>query len=883
MKTETQTQTEAAPARARQFLATILLASLLTAPPTHAALQYQRLKSFGDASLAGRTPVGRLLEGSDGALYGTTAYSFSHADFGGVVFRVNKDGADYRVLHRFGSSGDGSGLFAAVIEGSGNQIFGTAYNGGSNGVGVIFRMRRDGTGYSILRHFRTNDDGGQSPGGLVLSSDGMLYGTTRAGGSHTNAAGEGLGTVYKVNPDGSAFTVLHQFGSVADDGANPVAALIEGGDGRLYGTTEFGGSHSAGTVFSLDKAGGSYSILCHLGASSTDGSRPKASLLEGSDGVLYGTTVYTGTSFTRPLGTVFKLNRDGSGYSTLHPFIGAEGRGMYWALIEAENGMLYGTTFGGGNGLAGTVFRLNKDGSNFGVVHHFTGSPDDGDGPQAGVILCTDGNLYGATERGGVNVDAATSIGAGTLYRLNPDGGDYEVVRDFTADFSGEGLTPNRLLDGSDGNLYGTTEQGGTNSGGTVFRVHRDGSGFTVLHHFDVNFSDPLDPTAESPNDALIEGSDGALYGTTRNGGLHGAGSVFRVNRDGTGYTVLHHFQFSGPISLEGPSAGLVEGSDGSLYGTTWGGGVFKDEFGYGAGTVFKLSKDGTGFSILHDFNTNGVAGRRPTAELIEGSDGALYGTTFGGGGNDAGVVFKLNKDGGNFTALHEFGSNDNGHGFAALVEGTDGALYGTSYQGGVFDGGFVFKLNKDGTGYDNLHSFGDSAEDGLDPESNLVEGSDGALYGTTYRGGLHTNQWGETSGTVFSLNKDGSGYGVLHHLGGAADDGRLPLAGLIQGRDGALYGTTSEGGALGFGTLFRLSWPLVITRYERSGGNALLDWSGVPNWPYRIQTRTNLTEAADAWVYLGGTNFTTVDGTASVTNAEPQTDPARFYRIAAP
>jgi uncharacterized repeat protein (TIGR03803 family) len=373
------------------------------------------------------------------------------------------------------------------------------------------------------------------------------------------------------------------------------------------------------------------------------------------------------------------------------------------------------------------------------------------------------------------------------------------------------------------------------------------------------------------------------LYGTTEQGGTNFGGTVFRINRDGSGFAVLHHFQFSGPIKLEGPAAGLVEGSDGALYGTTWGGGAFTNESGYGDGTVFRINKDGTGFTTLHSYNTNGVAGRHPTAELIEGSNGALYGTTFGGGSKDAGVVFRLNKDGSGFTVLHDLGSADNGHGFAALVEGTDGALYGTSYRGGDFDGGFVFRLDKDGTGYTNLHSFGDGAADGLDPESELLEGSDGSLYGTCRRGGVYTNQWGETSGTVFRLNKEGSGYGILHHFGGAPGEGRLPLAGLIQGRDGALYGATDVGGELGFGTLFKLSWPVVITRYERNGDTAQLGWSGVPNWPYRIQTRASLNGTENAWMTLGGTNFTARDGTGSVTNAEPQDDPARFYRIAWP
>jgi uncharacterized repeat protein (TIGR03803 family) len=279
-----------------------------------------------------------------------------------------------------------------------------------------------------------------------------------------------------------------------------------------------------------------------------------------------------------------------------------------------------------------------------------------------------------------------------------------------------------------------------------------------------------LEQTGAHPN-RLVEASDGALYGTTSDGGTNGAGTVFKLQRDGSGFTILHRF-------LEGYGnalAALIEASDGALYGTTSEGGTNFD------GTVFKLQRDGSGYTVLHSFSQAGGDAAWPLAALVEGSDGALYGTTVGGGTNacgtdGCGTVFKLNKDGSSYMVLRNFGGDafDGANPTAALVEGSDGMLYGTTRFGGITNGnaqfgggnGTVFKLNKDGNGYVVLRNFIGGIGDGLHPSEDLLQGSDGALYGTTAYGGAD----GIGSGTVFKLNKDGGGYAVLFSLSGGAD-----------------------------------------------------------------------------------------------------------------
>ncbi len=294
-------------------------------------------------------------------------------------------------------------------------------------------------------------------------------------------------------------------------------------------------------------------------------------------------------------------------------------------LVKGGDGTFYGTTFAGGTKEAGTAFKLNPDGSGYVVLRHFTGNDGDGSGPVA-LVEGSDGALYGTTEHGGTGLCSGE-----TIFKLNKNGSGYAVLRSF--DGCGDAIAhpPLSVMQGSDGALYGTTSTGGvpggTNSIGAVFRLNPDGSGYTVLHLF-TNINDGYDP------EELTQGSDWALYGTAWSGGSNSAGTIFKLNRDGSAFTVLHSFTGSGGAGSF-PSAGLLEGSDAALYGTTRNGGSD------GLGTVFRLNKDGKGFAVLRSFPAHSLDANAtdefPVAGLVEGSDGALYGTTGRGAGHNVG------------------------------------------------------------------------------------------------------------------------------------------------------------------------------------------------------------------------------------------------------
>ena len=384
--------------------------------------------------------------------------------------------------------------------------------------------------------------------------------------------------------------------------------------------------------------------------------------------------------------------------------------------------------------VAGVVFVPGgqAQSTNFTVLHSFSGTGGDGASPYARLSEGHDGGLYGTTYYGG------SGIGYGTVFKLNKDGSGYSVLHSFQSS-GGDGQNPYAgVLEGSDGALYGTTEQGGSGRLGTVFKLNKDGSGYTVMHKFQ-----DLNDDGYYPEAGLVEGSDGSLYGTTMGGGSGGGGTVFKLSKSGSGYTVIHNC-----VSNDGswPYAELVEASDGILYGTTYYGGTS------GNGTVFKLNKDGSGYTILHSFGSAGGDAKNPFAGLMEGSDRMLYGTTFSSGSVYPGAVFKLNKDGSGYTVLYSFKDygSDGRSPYAGVLEGSSGAFYGTTYVGGSTDYGTVFALNNDGSGYKILHNFTGGSADGQFPYAALLEGSDGALYGTTKNGG------NRNYGTVFQMTGPG-------------------------------------------------------------------------------------------------------------------------------
>jgi uncharacterized repeat protein (TIGR03803 family) len=358
------------------------------------------------------------------------------------------------------------------------------------------------------------------------------------------------------------------------------------------------------------------------------------------------------------------------------------------------------------------------------------------------------------------------------------------------------------------------------------------------------------------PTGQLIEGFDGMLYGTMSqtNEFDPGGGAVFRMNKDGTAYSALYRFT-SSPNDGQTPLAGLVQDSSGSFYGTTSIGGTNN------VGTVFKLTSSGNGGftnKTLKSFTGINGDGANPACKLMIGTDGWLYGTTFNGGTNNVGVAFKMQTNGAGFTNLHTFSNvaADSAHPFAGLAQGTNGMLFGVSSNGAASSGGAIFRLTTNGTGYANLHSFTGTSGDGLNPLGSLVCDTNNTLYGVTWLGGA------SGLGTVFKINGDGTGYSVLTSftgVGGTASGGQ-PRGALIIGLDGILYGTTEIGGLAPFGG----SGDGVAFRVNRNGTSYTVLWAfnaAEPNFTDGADPQGGLTQGSDGGFY----GITAVGGGSAV------------------
>ena len=365
--------------------------------------------------------------------------------------------------------------------------------------------------------------------------------------------------------------------------------------------------------------------------------------------------------------------------------------------------------------------------------------------------------------------------------------------------FSGpEGETPAApLVQGADGFLYGVAAHGGDftvlppDGGGTVFRMDASGT-VTTLHTF-------RGPEGATPN-SLIQARDGFFYGTTTYGGQPaisnldpGGGTIFRMDAAGA-VTVLHVFPANGAAAgfFPGP---IVQGADGALYGSAAGG---VGAYGVYAGFVYRFDPITGNFRHLHDFVVSD--GKDPTGPLFQGSDGFFYGTTNEGGPWNAGVVYKVDVLG-HFVLLHGLSILFPGEGSepkGGVIQASDGFFYGTTELGGY--GGEIFRMDAAGN-FTVLHRFDAYASDGMRPRSGLIEGRDGFLYGTAPIGGQPVTS-PSREGVVYRMDKAGT-VTVLHTFTGP--DGYEPWAALVQGADGGLYGSTVVGGAFGLGVLFRV------------------------------------------------------------------------------
>jgi uncharacterized repeat protein (TIGR03803 family) len=505
----------------------------------------------------------------------------------------------------------------------------------------------------------------------------------------------------------------------------------------------------------------------------------------------------------------------------------------------------------------------------------------------------------------------ALVLGLGSALSAQMQAQTFTTLHSFAGGTEGGNPYGGLILSGH--NLYGTTEYGGGSGSGTVFTLNTDSTRFTNLHSFapttawNLDTEEPTNSEGLRPLCLTISGS--TLYGVAVGGGSSGNGTVFKLNIDGTGFTNLHSFASSARAPCPGyrlytnsdgtyPNSSLILFGD-TLYGTAGGGGLF------GGGTVFAIHTDSSGFRILHNFILWGPSicytstdGYSPSGLTLAGT--TIYGTTAHGGSSDNGTVFSISTNGQDFTTLHSFSASyTNSAGVYTNVDGCvpsalillGRTLYGTALLGGNSGNGTVFAINTDGTGFTTLHSFtslsccdtnGDGGltnGDGALPYAGLVCSAD-TLYGTASDAG--SLGWG----TVFALTTNGMGFTTLHSFGGGAynnsyytnSDGGYLTSGLLLSSNN-LYGTAVSGGASGYGTVFSISYMPQLT-ITRSAENVLVRWpanyAGFDYASLTLQSTTNL-RSSMVWTPVPQVPVV-VNGQITVTN--PITGRQQLYRL---
>ena len=336
-----------------------------------------------------------------------------------------------------------------------------------------------------------------------------------------------------------------------------------------------------------------------------------------------------------------------------------------YSLVQGVDGDLYGVAYAG----AGTVFKITTSGT-LTTLHHFCALAGCADGQTpVSLVQAIDGNFYGTTQYGGIN-------SSGTVFKITP-AGKLTTLHSFCTQAScSDGSQPFGLMQAANGTFYGTTNSGGVHNAGTVYKVTPAGT-LTTLHSF--NLADGANPFGQ-----LVQGTDGNFYGTTVNGGTSGAGTVFKITPAGK-LTTLHSFNNADGAN---PYSWLVQATDGNFYATAGGGGA------YGGGTVFRITPAGT-LTTLYNFcsQINCTDGAYPQGGLVQASDGQFYGTTSNGGDPacfyyhvGCGTAFQITP-GGTLTTLHIFESTDGMSPKDGLVQATDGNFYGATESGGTGNG----------------------------------------------------------------------------------------------------------------------------------------------------------------------------------------------------
>jgi len=675
--------------------------------------------------------------GGNGSYYGGPNLGFGNGTYG-VIFSFDPSTSTYKMLHGFDHT-NGARPLGSLVQASNGILYGMTHDGGSgnylngNGNGVIFSFDPSTSTYTKLKDL--DGTNGRIPyGSLIQASNGKLYGMTCFGGSYGNDYGDyGYGVIFSFDPSTSTYTKLKDFDFT--NGAHPIGSLVQASNGKLYGMTERGGSNDGGVIFSFDPSTSTYTKVKEF-PYDADGRWPRGSLIQANNGKLYGMTP-AGGSYAG--GVIFSFDPSTSTFTKLKDYDGINGT-LYGSFMQASNGKLYAMTQNGENYSGGVIFSFDPSTSTYTKVKDFDSGTWNSLSPHGDGSLMQAGNgkLYGMTCFGGSSSNSNIVIGGGNhgngvIFSFDPSSSVYTKLMNLDSNGSGTWAS-GTIMQASNGKLYGMTKRGGTNGSGAIFSFDPCNSTYTKLIDFDgINGAEP--------SGSLVQGSNGKLYGITNTGGSYGNGVIFSLDPSTSTYTKLIDFDGT---NGSGSFGSLMQASDGKFYFMEAAVGASMFSFDPTTSTITRIL-----------FGSNTAFG--PKGNLIQASDGKLYGTVILNINNNEGVIFSYDPSTSAYADLYDFTGVNGRLPFGSLMQASNGKLYGMTNAGGTYDYGVIFSYDPSSSAYTKLKDF--DGANGRNPYGSLVQASDGKLYGMTSGGGSND------AGVVFSFDPLSSTYTKLKDL----------------------------------------------------------------------------------------------------------------------
>jgi uncharacterized repeat protein (TIGR03803 family) len=659
----------------------------------------------------GSNPVFTHLIEWDGYLWGMSL--MGDQNYSGLIFNYNPVSGEYNKKFDF-EYGDGESPYGSLLLASNGKMYGMTCYGGQDDNGVLFEYAPVTNEYQVVVYFNLSN-GANPHGSLIQASNGLLYGVTYSGGTNE------VGVLFSYNPESMELIPLYNFDY---NGYGPLGSLYEASDGKLYGLTSEGGINNSGVLFVFDINLVSFQIVYSF----SDGEKPHGSLIESTDHKLYGLTTYGGPS---DYGTLFSYDIANSTFHRLYNFSSQDGRNPFGDLLELSDGKLYGLTQSGGDNYLGVLFEFDPLSSTYTKLFDFkTGA---GYYPYGSLMQGSNGKLYGLTRCGGY-ISTGTFSGDGALF-------EYDIPLDsvqFKLFFSMPECKKSYggLVALGNNKVLGLAYSGNKYDKGCVFEYNYASKS--------VEKSIPFEGfNGANPYGSLVKSQNGKFYGMTSKGGATNNGVIFEY--------LPENAQINRLINLEGwngkqPWGGLVEAVNGLLYGLTYSGGQ------YSKGVILAFDPFTNRCDSVFSFNTE--HGVFPKGSLCLGNDGLFYGLTSSGGQGSVGTFFRYNPDNKVFTVIKYLDFITGYSPYSTPYLASNGKIYCTTPLGGLHGKGTIFTYKPESSEFEVIHSF--DGANGSSCKSDLMQASDGMLYGTTAYGGANNH------GVFFSINPDSNQFTKL-------------------------------------------------------------------------------------------------------------------------